>query len=164
MGPSPPEGTSSSPLHRPRISATSRGYPATFDLATIRMESKCWLRKDKPIHGYVVDVDVVDVDVDVVVDDYDDDDDDDDDDDYDDDDDDDYDDDDDDDGGGGGDVTVNAQVATLCVARWKPWSWTCAFCSTKQCFFDVRTRGEHIHIYICDCVVWYLGESENGTY
>ena len=29
-------------------------------------------------------------------------------------------------------VTFNAQVAKLCVARWKPWSWTCAFCPTKH--------------------------------
>ena len=29
-------------------------------------------------------------------------------------------------------VTFNAQVAKLCVARWKPWSWTYAFCPTKH--------------------------------
>ena len=36
-------------------------------------------------------------------------------------------------------VTFNAKVAKLCVARWKPWSWTCAFCPTKHSVFDVRT-------------------------
>ena len=46
--------------------------------------------------------------------------------------------DDDDDVDGDGDVVVvtfNAQVAKLCVARWKPWSWTCAFCPTKHSVF-----------------------------
>ena len=38
------------------------------------------------------------------------------------------------------DVTFNAQVAKLCVARWKPWSWTWAFCPTKYSVFHVRTR------------------------
>ena len=55
---------------------------------------------------------------------------------------DDSDDDDDDDGDDDGDdgdddvvVTFNAQIAKLCVARWKPWSWTCAFCPTKHSVF-----------------------------
>ena len=32
-------------------------------------------------------------------------------------------------------VMVVAQVAKLCVARWKPWSWTCAFRPTKHSVF-----------------------------
>ena len=36
-------------------------------------------------------------------------------------------------------VTFNARVAKLWVARWKPWSWTCAFCPTKHSVFYVRT-------------------------
>ena len=32
-------------------------------------------------------------------------------------------------------VVVVAQVAKLCVARWKPWSWTCAFRPTKHSVF-----------------------------
>ena len=37
-------------------------------------------------------------------------------------------------------VTFNAQVAKLCVARWKPWSWTCALVPQNTVFFDLRRR------------------------
>ena len=89
-------------------------------------------------------------------DDHDDDDDDHDDDDYDDEDDDDHDDDDDDD-----DVTFNAQVAKLCVARWNPWSWTCAFCPTKHSVFwcsdtSWTSAGRRRGLPSCYCTLCYI--------
>ena len=36
--------------------------------------------------------------------------------------------------------TFNTQVTKLRVARWKPWSWTCAFVPQNTMCFDVQTR------------------------